>query len=115
MTVTSTLGVWSLNFSWGCDGSFTRVNLTFNGDGTFTSSAGKKGRWYEQEGVIIWKYTNGTTYGGTVSGPSYQGIMSTLDAGNPGSGCWHGGRTDEIEITTKRTQDKYDETGEAVK
>jgi hypothetical protein len=80
-------GEWVLHYSWGCTGSFVQISITFNNDGTFTTSEGSPGRWSQQEGKIVWLFNNSSTvYGGDVVSVTMNGISSTLHGLN---GCWY--------------------------
>src|SRR5215831_10144562 len=70
INVTSTMGIsgnWVLHFSWGCTGSYSPVNITFNSNGTFTGGA--NGKWVQQDGTILLAFDTGPAkYAGNVDG-----------------------------------------------
>jgi hypothetical protein len=78
-------GDWVLHYSWGCDGNFSTLNLTFNSDGTIRGP--ETGTWVQQDGTILMSFDSGPgKYGGTLNGPIGSGAMSTFSGSN---GCWY--------------------------
>jgi len=78
-------GNWVLHFSWGCTGSYSPVNITFNSNGTFTGGA--NGKWVQQDGTILLAFDTGPAkYAGNVDGNVGVGTMSTFSGLD---GCWY--------------------------
>ncbi len=83
-------GIWDFYFNWGCQpGQYSLVTITFNSSGTFATSEGFTGKWYQiNDQLISWEYnTYGTTYSGTKVGFVMTGMMF-YPAGNS-TGCWY--------------------------
>jgi hypothetical protein len=101
-------GNWTLFFDWGCSGSYQKVGLTFNGDGTWTSNQGHRGRWVEIGGMFILNFAGtATIYTGNVSGLAMTGVSTTFSGFN---GCWHAIK-DGIATTLKKPDDQRDFAG----
>ena len=78
-------GAWVLHFSWGCTGHYSPVNLTFNGNGTF--SGGAQGKWVQQDGTILLSFDTGPAkYAGNLDSHVGVGAMSTFSGLD---GCWY--------------------------
>lgn len=82
----SAVGNWNLNFDWGCDGSSSKVPMTFNAGGTFSMNGAVAGNWFENHGTLVFVFSNGTTYSGYHVNKSITGVqrafVTNLD------GCW---------------------------
>src|ERR1700726_4702696 len=103
------IGEWILHFSWGCTGSYSQVSITFNNDGTFTTSEPLTGRWSQNEGKIVWRFdTFPTVYGGDVVSVTMDGISSTL-AGL--DGCWYAIRSGVMSLAPTAQQPERDTAG----
>jgi hypothetical protein len=96
-------GDWSVFFDWERDGTYRKIVLTFNNDGTWISPEGHRGRWVEAGGMFIMNFTgSGTIYAGNVSGFAMTGISSTFASQN---GNWHAIK-DGIVTTLKEATSK---------
>jgi hypothetical protein len=80
-------GTWDFFYDWGCTGHYVAETVTFNGDGTWTSSQGFKGQWVSLEGEFILNIAGyATVYSGNVAGNAAVGIMTDFLGG---TGCWY--------------------------
>jgi hypothetical protein len=97
----SVSGTWTLNFGWGCTGSYGQTNLYFNNDGTFTTDDGGSGSWQQVGGMVIVIYNVGAnpSYAGNVQGSALVGIIGTPSGS---SGCFYAteGATTMAELKT---------------
>ena len=106
---TSVVGTWTFTADWGCDGSITgSFNVTFNGDGTWTST-NNSGRWLQVEGLVIRTFNNlpDLTYSANVSGSWMAGIQGYTTSGGS-SGCFGAVRESVATISTKAAPEGYD-------
>jgi hypothetical protein len=79
-------GNWTLFFDWGCDGSYSKVAMTVNADGTF-ALGGSSGKWVQIAGMFMFKFNSSeTTYAGNLSSKSITGISTTFSGLN---GCFY--------------------------
>lgn len=78
------VGTWNYYYDWSCNGGYGSTTITFNADGTFTSTP-YTGKWYMVQGYIMWIYSSGTTYSGTIIGGAMVGMMNA----NTMTGCWY--------------------------
>ncbi|MGE5343352.1 MAG: hypothetical protein ACM3SY_17935 [Candidatus Omnitrophota bacterium] len=104
----SPVGSWNYYYSWGCNGRYSSTTITFNSNGTF-STPGYTGRWYQVEGQIIWKYSSGTIYSGTIVGNAMMGMMVTTTGT---TGCWY---CTKRGTTRSEQETEIDESGKKVK
>lgn len=88
-------GEWTLFYDWGCDGGVGSTTITFYDNFTFVSGSGSGGTWTLSGDEIIWTYSNGTEYTGTIDGPTMEGTMVSY-TGTPG--CWWAERTTAVEM-----------------
>jgi len=82
-------GNWKLHYDWDSDGSYSTESITFNNDGTWSSSEGATGRWVHIEGMFIFNFdasTPRTIYAGLVASGSVTGNMTTFAGLN---GSWY--------------------------
>jgi hypothetical protein len=80
-------GTWQFFFSWGCNGNYVGEGITFNGDGTWSSTEGFNGRWDELNGEFILNIAGyATVYAGNVEGNAGVGIQTTFAGDN---GCFY--------------------------
>ncbi len=83
---------WWCYYDWGCTGSEPVAGMRFYADGTFKTSEGADGKWYQANGAIMWifsKSNNGykTTYSGKiVNRDAAQGVM--VGSYNGDDGCF---------------------------
>lgn len=83
------IGLWNMVFDWDCDGSVGNTTWNLKKDKTFTTpSADAYGTWEASGSQFNLRYTNGTTYEGTISsgGKYMTGTMRSY-SGTPG--CWN--------------------------
>jgi hypothetical protein len=102
-------GAWVLHYSWGCTSSYSTAPITFNpgNPGTLTSGGGNSGKWWQQDGTIIWKYDNGpANYGGNITGNDGSGVSSTYAGLN---GCWYLLREGTVGLTASKAQETHAE------
>lgn len=88
----SVAGGWTLTTDWGCDGSITgSFTVTFNANGTWTSSGGNNGRWYQVGSMVVWNFANvaNLIYSGNLSGSWMSGVQGYPTAGGS-TGCFGG-------------------------
>ena len=74
----SVVGNWVFTSDWGCDGSITGSwDQTFHADGTWTSSLGHSGRWFQVEGLITFTFNKvaNLVYACNVTGSWISGIQ----------------------------------------
>lgn len=78
-------GNWDFFFDWGNTGYYIGETITFNGDGTWSSSEGFTGQWVSLEGEFILNIAGyATIYSGNVAGNAAVGIMTDF-LGDTGS------------------------------
>jgi len=78
-------GNWVLHYSWGPTQTYSKVDLSFNSNGTF--AGGATGKWQQQDGTVLLSFDGGPAkYAGTVDGNIGSGAMSTFGALD---GCWY--------------------------
>lgn len=79
--------VWSLAYSWGCNGSYAKSEWRLNTDGTFTDvPSGAGGRWFENHNNAVFTFASGTRYSGRHQGKSITGVMRSAGGLD---GCWY--------------------------
>jgi hypothetical protein len=79
----TTVGDWTLHYSWGNADNFAQTPISLKGDGTFSGPG--PGSWRGQDGTIQLSFAGGPAkYGGTVDANVASGAMSTF-AGLTGS------------------------------
>ena len=92
----SIVGDWTLYYDWGCGGSYTAAGITFNNDGTFSTSedeVSETGKWVQNDGMVLFQFDSfKTTYGGNLAGNVMVGIMSTFAGLNGLLVCNQGGK-----------------------
>jgi hypothetical protein len=108
-------GSATLFFDWGCDGSYSSVTITFNANGTFTTSSGNNGKWVRiggtaagnVAGMLTFQYSGGlsTTYSSVTTSRSASGIQSTFTGTN---GCHYIVGTGQM---TAEHADTHDDAG----
>ena len=104
MSVTN--GSWTLQFSWGCTGSYSSGNKTFNPDGTWSGSGGS-GRWSEEAGMLMWNFDSApAVYAGNLAGGSMTGTMATFSGSK---GCWYA--IQSTTTTRALAEGEYNEDG----
>ena len=110
-------GSGTLFFDWGCDGSYSSVTITFNDNGTFTTSSGNSGRWLRiggtapgnVAGMLTFQYSGlTTTYSSVTTSRSASGIQSTFTGTN---GCHYILGTEQM---TAEQQDGHDDAGTSI-
>jgi hypothetical protein len=84
----SIAGQWTLNYSWGCGGTYQQVPITFNADGTFGTEP-FSGQWALLSGNVhfVFEPTPSAVYSGNVAGGAMTGMMSNFQLGE--TGCWY--------------------------
>jgi hypothetical protein len=110
----SVVGLWTLEFDWGCLGQFNTDGINFSEDGTLkTDKNGYTGRWVEAGGMIVWKFDVGpTTYVGHVLGGTMAGRMFSFTGV---SGCWRATKAETQRAARRRRKVAYDVTGAEAK
>jgi hypothetical protein len=86
----SIVGKWTLNYSFGCSGSYNQSTVTFAANGTFTTGDGFSGHWYSLAGDVQWEYEPtfpSVIYSGNVVGGAMNGIMKNYKTNV--QGCWY--------------------------
>lgn len=103
-------GTWTLNFDWGCGGTYLHTTLTLNANGTFATGDGGAGTWNSHDGQILFQYNNTlhTTYGGAVVDSAMVGISSTFGGFN---GCWYAVKTSATTKALAEHKSKHDSAG----
>lgn len=100
----SVSGAFTNHYSWGCSGSYSSGTVTFNADGTLSTSDGYHGKWSQTNGNVIWQLDpNGAIYGGVVNGGAIVGNMVnfTLHV----AGCFYASKTTTSAATVEADQD----------
>jgi hypothetical protein len=100
-------GQWTLHYSWGCNGTYIQVPITFNSDGTFINQS-LKGKWVQNDGMILFQFDNKATYGGNFAGNAMVGMMSTFTGSN---GCWYAIRAGSTIVSTEEHKPELDASG----
>ncbi|MGD8856349.1 MAG: CARDB domain-containing protein, partial [Chloroflexota bacterium] len=84
-------GDWSADQDWQCDGAADSVVITFNEDGSFTTSSGRAGTWGQNDNQILYTDSaNGDQYSGHIAGDHIAGTQITSDGSE--TGCWEASR-----------------------
>lgn len=79
-------GNWTLFYDWGCDGGYSRLNMSVNADGSWTAP-GFTGTWVQVAGMFMFTFNNSdTTYAGNLANQSITGISTTFGGLN---GCFY--------------------------
>jgi hypothetical protein len=106
-------GNWTLNYDWGCDGSYGSTPMTINASGTWSNGEGYTGLWVHAAGELLFKFDNSqTTYAGNHASKSVTGISTTFGGL---TGCFYllqEGAPTEF-AATKRAEGKSDSSGSA--
>jgi hypothetical protein len=105
-------GNWTLNYDWGCDGSYSTTSMVVNAGGTWTNGEGYSGAWIQAAGMITFQFNSSkVTYSGNLASKSVTGIQSTFAGGN---GCFYmiqsGAPTS---LAAERAKGKPDASGKA--
>jgi hypothetical protein len=112
----SIVGDWTLHYDYGCSGSYTQAGITFNNDGTFSTSeddTSETGKWVQNDGMILFQFDPvKTTYGGNSAGNAMVGMMSTF-AGS--SGCWYAIKVGSTTMLAKERKPEFDASGKKAK
>jgi hypothetical protein len=103
-------GNWVLHYDWSNTGTYATSNMTFNANGTFTGTPSLTGKWYSNEGKIIWRYDGAlaTVYGGDGADKAMVGISSTLAGLN---GSWYAHPVGLATAAPEAAQAKVDAAG----
>jgi C1A family cysteine protease len=96
----SVVGSWTLVYKWGCGSSSGSCVITFNPDGSFTTSQSGTGTWTLTGDQIQWTYTSGTQYIGTLNGNAMSGTMVSYLGS---TGCWTASKIASTETIALRT------------
>ncbi|HEY3710705.1 MAG TPA: glycoside hydrolase family 43 C-terminal domain-containing protein [Amycolatopsis sp.] len=79
----TTVGDWTLHYSWGNASNFAQTPISLKSDGTLSGPGA--GSWRQQDGTLQLSFDTGPAkYGGTVDANVASGAMSTF-AGLTGS------------------------------
>ena len=54
----SVTGNWTLNYDWGCTGSYSTTSMTIDANGTWTNGQGYSGVWVQAAGMLTFKFNN---------------------------------------------------------
>ena len=112
----SIVGDWTLYYDWGCGGSYTAAGITFNNDGTFSTSedeVSETGKWVQNDGMVLFQFDSfKTTYGGNLAGNVMVGIMSTFAGLN---GCWYAIKVGSTTMLAKERKPEFDASGKKTK
>ncbi|HUE25105.1 MAG TPA: hypothetical protein VMQ86_25700 [Bryobacteraceae bacterium] len=108
----SVTGNWTLNYDWGCTGSYSTTSMTIDANGTWTNGQGYSGVWVQAAGMLTFKFNNiNTTYSGNLASKSVTGIQSTFGGLN---GCFYllqaGAPTEAREVHAKGKADASGKT-----
>jgi hypothetical protein len=112
----SIVGEWILHYDWGCSGSYSQTGITFNNDGTFSTSEEEAGKWAQTDGMILFQFDQWdsirTNYGGNSAGNAIVGMMSTFAGSN---GCWYAIRVGSTTMLAKERKPEFDASGKKAK
>ena len=94
------VGTWVLRHNWGCDSNYGLVEINFLGNGTFTTEANGFGTWINQDGMLIFQYSDtGTVYAGPFIGKHAVGAQK--QGGNLTKGCFAMGPVGSFDMTLR--------------
>jgi hypothetical protein len=112
----SIVGEWTLHYDWGCSGNYAQAGITFNNDGTFSTSEASAGKWVQTDGMILFQFDQfdsiKTTYGGNLAGNAMVGMSSTFAGLN---GCWYAIRVGSTTMLAKERKPEFDSSGNKAK
>ncbi|CAM3648211.1 hypothetical protein VA7868_01451 [Vibrio aerogenes CECT 7868] len=99
-----TVGTYSLNYDWGCDGSYSTSSITLSADGTFNTSS-YSGTWTENNQTLTFVFQSGTYYTGYHTSKAVVGVQKA----NSLDGCFYMLQTSTT--TLKQAQESLDADG----
>ncbi len=104
------LGDWTLNYDWGCDGSYSSTTINLNSNKSFSTSEGLSGKWVLVAGMLMFQFdTLTTTYSGTRASRSVTGISSTFGSLN---GCFSMSQSEPLTLSESVKQEVRNASGQ---
>ncbi|SHO58901.1 hypothetical protein [Vibrio quintilis] len=99
-----TEGTYSLNYDWGCNGSYNTTSITLSADGTFNTSSAT-GTWAENNRTLTFVYQSGVYYTGYHTSKAVVGVQKA----NNLDGCFYMLKTSTVAL--KQTRESLDAEG----
>lgn len=107
-------GIWNVFVDWSNTGSYVQTAFTFNNDGTFSTAGGVfTGSWSSHDGMILFEFTDGTVYGGSVVDGAMVGINLAVAVGDGGS--WYATPSGAGPVAAKDHKAKRHPNGSPIK